>query len=270
VGPARIVIAGAGIQSPGQVTIETERALRKSGVIYHLLSLTPAMRRYLWGLGPPLINLAPLYRDGALDQDVYEFIASFVVSSALRHRWLTLLVPGHPLVYATPTALIQDQGRKLGVEVVVLPGISSLDTMVLQLGLDIADHGVQIYESNRFVYYRNEPDPRVPLFLMQPGGFGTGIITRGQTSMPRRFRELARALRATYPARHRCCLVTSSIERGRADCLRWFPLRDLERMAPHIDYHATLYIPPSEPSRERRAAFASKLSNHRHAKALVR
>jgi Tetrapyrrole (Corrin/Porphyrin) Methylases len=252
------------------VTIETEHALRESAVIYHLLSLTPAMRRYLSRLGPRLVNLAPLYRDGALDLDIYEFISSFVVASALRHRRLALIVPGHPLVYATPTALIQNQARMRGIKVLVLPAISSIDTMLLQLGLDIADHGVQIYESNRFVYYGNAPDPRVPLFLMQPGGFGTGIITRGRTSVPRRFRNLSRALLATYPPRHRCCLVTSSIAKEHPGALRWFALRDLERMAPHIDYHATLYIPPSQPSRERRPAFVSKLADHRHAMRLIK
>jgi hypothetical protein len=79
------------------------------------------------------------------------------------------------LVYVTSSTLILDRAPKHGIRVNLLPGISSLDTMIVQLRLEIGVHGLHVFEANRFIYYQIEPDPRVPLFLFQPG---TDYITR--------------------------------------------------------------------------------------------
>jgi hypothetical protein len=238
--------------------------------VYYLLALNPKMRRYLSSLRRPLVNLEPIYRDGALDVGVYERIASVVTAAARKYSRVSFIVPGHPLIYVTPTAKIVEKAKRLRIRTVVLPGISSVDTMVLQLNLDIADYGVQAFECNRFVYYGIRADPRVPLFLFQPGGFGTGILTREQASRPRRFRELMEALLTMYPPTHQCCLVTSQFQFSRLGQVRWFQIQRLCDMAPYIDYHATLFVPPSQQSRVKRLPFLSKLYDRRHANAIVK
>jgi tetrapyrrole (corrin/porphyrin) methylase-like protein len=227
------------------------------------------MRRYLSSLGQPLVNLEPLYRNGAPDVQVYEHIATVVTAAALRYDRVSFIVPGHPLIYVTPTPRILEKARRLRIPTVVLPGISSFDTMVLQLNLDIADHGVQAFECNRYVYFGIKPNPRVPLFLFQPGGFGTGVLTREQANRPRRFRELMQALLATYPADHRCCLLTSQFQFSLPGQVHWFQIRRLCEMARHIDYHATLFVPPRQEFRIQQSQFVSRLYDRRHASRLV-
>jgi hypothetical protein len=227
------------------------------------------MRRYLSGLGRPLVNLESLYRDGELDLIVYERIADTIIEGARKHKRVSFIVPGHPLIYVTPTELILQKAKRLRLSTSVLPGISSLDTMVLQLNLDIADCGVQAFECNRFVYFGIEPDPRVPLFLFQPGGLGTGVLTREEYSRPRRFQELLRALRKTYPANHQCCLLTSQHQVVRPGRAHWFALGRLCSKASQIDYNVTLYVPPSEEFRVERSGFVAKLYDRRHANKLV-
>jgi hypothetical protein len=227
------------------------------------------MRRYLSGLKRTLVNLESIYRDGELDLIVYERIADIIVEGALKHKRVAYIVPGHPLMYVSPTIIILEKAKRLRIATSVLPGISSLDTMVLQLSMDIADHGVQAFECNRFIYFGIEPDPRVPLFLFQPGGIGSGVLTREQHNRPRRFQELLRALRKTYPANHRCCLLTSQHQFGQPARAQWFALRLLCSKAAQIDYRVTLYIPPSEEFHVKRSRFVSKLYDRRHAGTLV-
>jgi hypothetical protein len=251
------------------LTLEADAALRQSSIVYYLLALNPKMRRYLSSLGPTLVNIEPIYRNGAPDVRVYEHIATVVTAAALRYDRVSFIVPGHPLIYVTPTTRILAKAKRLRIPTVVLPGISSFDTMVLQLNLDIADCGVQAFECNRFVYYGIKPNPRVPLFLFQPGGFGTGILTREQVSRPRRFKELMEALLATYPADHRCCLLTSQFQFSSPGYAHWFQIHRLCGMAQHIDYHATLFVPPRQEFRIKQSQFLSKLYNRRHANGLV-
>jgi len=227
------------------------------------------MRRYLSGLRRPLVNLESIYRDGELDLIVYERIADTIIEGALKHKRVSYIVPGHPLIYVTPTELILKKAKRLRLSTSVLPGISSLDTMILQLNLNIAHNGVQAFECNRFVYFGIEPDPRVPLFLFQPGGLGTGVLTQEHQSSPRRFQELLRALRKTYPASHQCCLLTSQHQFGRPGRAHWFALGRLCSKAAQIDYNVTLYVPPSEEFRVERSEFVSRLYDWRHANKLV-
>jgi Tetrapyrrole (Corrin/Porphyrin) Methylases len=228
------------------------------------------MRQYLSGLKRPLVNLESIYRDGELDLIVYERIADTIIKGAQKYKRVSFILPGHPLIYVAPTAMILEKAKRLGISTSVLPGISSIDTMVLQLNLDIANFGVQVFESNRFIYYGIKPDPRVPLFLFQPGGVGTGVLTQDHSNRPRRFKELLDALLETYPASHRCCLLTSPHEFARPGRAHWFALGRLCSKASQINYYVTLYVPPSAEFRLRRAKFVSKLYDRRHANELIR
>jgi len=227
------------------------------------------MRRYLSRLKRPLVNLESIYRDGELDLIVYERIAHVIIEGALKHRRVSFIVPGHPRIYVSPTEMILEKAKRLNISTSVLPGISSFDTMVLQLNLEIANCGVQVFESNRFIYFGIEPDPRVPLFLFQPGGIGTGVLTREHHNRPRRFQELLRALRKTYPADHRCCLLTSQNQFSQPGRAHWFALRRLCSKAAQIDYNVTLYVPPHEEFSVERSKFVSKLYDRRHVNKLV-
>ena len=76
---------------------------------------------------------------------------------------------GHPGIYVTVTREIQERGNAMGVETVVASGISSIDTMILQLGLENRGLRRPDVQANRFIYHGIVPDRRVPLFLPARG-----------------------------------------------------------------------------------------------------
>lgn len=240
----RITIVGAGICAPEHITREGDAALRDSDLIFFLLDLHPALRRYLRSLGPELVDLDPLYRERLPDREVYDDITRVVVFAAAVRSRTALLVPGHPGLYVTATREIVERAEAMGIETEVLPGISSLDTMILQLGLEIGERGVQIYEANRFVYQRIEPDTRVPLFLLQPGAVGSSLLTHRSASRPRRFHELRRALEEAYGGRHPCVVLASRSTRRERDRKHTFPIADLAKRSELLDHDVSLYVPP--------------------------
>ena len=73
----------------------------------------------------------------AFDQEIYEQIAETVLLATKRYAHVCFLVPGHPLIYVTSSSLILDRAQRMGITTTVLPGISSLDTMIIQLRLEI-------------------------------------------------------------------------------------------------------------------------------------
>jgi uncharacterized protein YabN with tetrapyrrole methylase and pyrophosphatase domain len=242
---SRITIVGAGILSPEQITREGDCALRASDLIFYLLDLHSCLRKYLRSLGPELVDLDSIYREGRRDTDVYDDITRLVVFAAAVRRRTTLLVPGHPAIYVTVTRQIEERGRAMGIETVVLPGVSSIDTMILQLGLEIGERGVQIYESNRFIYNGIVPDRRVPLFLLQPGTVGSSLLTHRSASKPKRFDALRLALLQFYPPKHPCVVLTSQSTVARPARNATVRLSQLG-IRSVFDHDTSLFVPPCE------------------------
>jgi uncharacterized protein YabN with tetrapyrrole methylase and pyrophosphatase domain len=265
----RITIVGAGIFGPDQITQEGDAALRTSELIFFLLDLNPRLRQYLKSLGPELVDLDPLYREGRLETDVYDDITRLVVFAAAVRRRTALLVPGHPAIYVTVTREIEERGNAMGIETVVLPGISSIDTMILQLGLEIGDRGVQIYEANRFIYHGIVPDRRVPLFLLQPGAVGSAVLTHRSASRPRRFDVLRRALRRFYPPEHPCVVLASQSAVGRPARKQTIRLSQLARRSV-FDHDTSLFVPPCEEISVVRRDFYDSLNEPGRVASLIR
>ena len=95
-------------------------------------------------------TLGNLYQEGAFDQEIYERIAEIVLLATKRYAHVCYLVPGHPLIYVTSSSLILDRAQRMGITTTVLPGISSLDTMIIPS----ADFEIVDYE-----FYSRLTDP---------------------------------------------------------------------------------------------------------------
>jgi uncharacterized protein YabN with tetrapyrrole methylase and pyrophosphatase domain len=267
---SKITIIGAGVLSPNHLTLEADRAMRGSSIIYYLLDSNPKMAAYLAKLGPELVDLADIYKEGTFDQDVYERIAEIVIVATKSHPHVCFLVPGHPLVYVTPSSLILDHARRLGIKVTVLPGISALDTMILQLRLEIGRRGLQVFESNRFVYFSFKPDTRIPLFLLQPGAIGTGFITAKRKNRARRFEILRDSLLRYYPPQHRCLLLVSKFDPRLRSVKRSVTIRSIPQYAELIDYNTSMLVPPSADFEIVDHEFYSRLTDLAYADQLVK
>lgn len=242
--PYDIYIVGLGIVGTRQITKEVEEVLRKSECVF-ILYYQKIMNDYIEkDLGTPVKDLHQEYEEGLDRSKTYRKMADRVMNQAMKAKKpITLALYGHPTIFVSPTRIIQEEAPQKGLQVKVLPGISSIDCIFAEIGLDPGAGGIQMYEATDFLIRRFTPDTAVPLFLWQVGTLETGLYS-AKVSKPARFIRLQKYLQEFYSEDHIIYLLrTATFPFTRSD-QRAFRLRDFENQYKHVHPAHTLYVPP--------------------------
>ena len=158
---------------------------------------------------------------------------------------------------------------QLGLRVKVLPGISSLDCMIVDLQLDPGTLGVQMFEATGLLLQQRELHPDVPCFLWQVGAVETRLFTRSK-SVPGRFRRLQSHLLKYYPADHKVKVVYSSSHPLAVSTMVEFPIDEMHLYAADIHPGATLYIPPATLPKVKDVELARLVDSLDHLRSITR
>src|SRR5262249_1849581 len=134
--------------------------------------------------------------------------AAEVVSAAVAEPPVCLATYGHPWVYCYPTTLITRAAPLLGLHVEVFPGVSSFDTLLVDLGTDIAQNGIQMYEATDLLLRRRPLQNDVTAVIWQPTVVGDPTY-RPEPYTVEQFRPLQDYLLGFYPAEHEVAIVTT-------------------------------------------------------------
>lgn len=250
------------------MTLETVSTIASADVVYHLVTGIEAVNE-IKRLNPNTHGLFQMYREGALDLEVYGQIVSFLLAQSLASQRVVFVVMGHPSIYVAATHLLREHGPRWGVRVNVLAGVSAIDVLLLSMPADIGSTGLQILDANRLVAYQLTPDNRVPAMIFQIGCFGSGYITRSQGNHPGRLAPLARYLQRYYPAAHEVDLVECDMGAPHAETRHRLVLDDLARAGHLVNYNSTLYLPPARPFQVLDSQFQAQLVDPRAIDALV-
>jgi uncharacterized protein YabN with tetrapyrrole methylase and pyrophosphatase domain len=138
---------------------------------------------------------------------------------------------GHPGVFVYSSGEAIRRARREGIATRMLPGVSALDCLFADLGVDPAASGLQIYEAGDFIRRRPAVEPRAGLALLQ-----VGVVESVEA--------LASALRSWYPEAHPLVVYEASAYPGlrhRADDVELSRLPDIE-----LTPRSTLYVPPAD------------------------
>ena len=250
-----ITIVGTGIVAVRQLTHEAQRALSTANEIL-FLDHGFGVKEYLETICAVVTDLYPIsYRDDEQRIRAYDRMTAAVIAAALDHPPVTFAVYGHPKIYVYPTIQITEAAKLLGLRVEVLPGISSLDTILIDLGLDPGMDGLQMYEATDLLLRDRPLQPDVPCLLWQIGPIESSLYSR-RRSMPSRFLRLQSHLRCYYRDTHEIIAIQSSGHRLVAPEITRCVVADLHEVLPQVSPVATLYIPPAE---RRPVAAASEL-----------
>lgn len=240
--PFDIAIVGLGIVGVHQITREVEETIRRcrhTFVVDSGFGVVP----YLKSLCPEVTSLLPLYEKGKSRLPTYRRMAAEVVNAAITGSPVCFATYGHPLVYCYPATLIQRAAKLLNLRVEIFPGVSALDTLLVDLGIDFAADGLQIYEATDLLLRRRPLQNDVPCVLWQANVFAEPTHNTDRRSAEQ-FLHLQNYLLEFYPAEHPITLVVSKtfpLLRSLVENYRVGTLAvDLER-GPQA---GTLYIPP--------------------------
>lgn len=239
---ADIYIVGLGILNVDQMTRETERIIRRSKEVLYV-DTGVATRTYLESLCP---LVTPMY-ERCYEEDghrltAYHHMAVQVLEAAMDHPPVTFAMHGHPIVGVYAPFLIRDMAGLLGLEVLVLPGVSAMDSLFAELMIDPCVSGMQMYEATDLLLRRRPLQPDVPTLIWQIGCVETRLHTT-RVSKPERFNGLRGHLLRFYPPDHEVVAAFSTPHPMMPSTVHRFRLQDICAYAHLLHPGFTLFVP---------------------------
>ena len=240
--PFDIGIVGTGIVGAHQLTREAEEVVRRCKRTF-VIESGYGIPEYLRTLCPAVTELGSLYEPGRDRLPTYRRMAAEVVSAAVADAPVCLATYGHPWVYCYPTTLIARAAPLLGLHVEVFPGVSAFDTLLVDLGIDIAADGIQMYEATDLLLRRRPIQNDVACVVWQPTVVGDPTY-RPDPYGAEQFEPLQEYLLRFYPAEHEAVLVTTKTHPLTRSIVQRLRLRDLARVLARAPSVATRSVPP--------------------------
>lgn len=208
-----ICIVGAGVRMPQHFTLESMDVLRQCKIIYALLPLEVQdwLRNYL--IDPTVINLFDIYESNALRRNNYDRAVETILSAAIEQHPIAYVTPGNPVVLDSVTQGILAGAPTHDLKVILYPGISSIDTIAVDLKYEIG-HGLQMYDASTFVAQGVQPQVESACLLFQIFSFGTAYWVNELGRKSDALAPLREYLLKFYPPNHAITFVASSVKKG--------------------------------------------------------
>jgi len=237
-----LYVVGMGVKIPGHRTVEAAEALARCERIYTIVQEPP----HVWL--PPLrepdssvVNLMSLYVEGALRSDNYSRVTKTIIEGLKEVATVGYVTYGNPLSYDSVAQALAREAETAPWRLEVIAGISSIDTILCDLRLDMAP-GVQVYEASWLVASRTTLNAAAAVILLQLGHFGTARARYRQRRRPESLADLVSYLRGFYPESHTVTLVQSSSD-ARPAAMTRVQLGELTNLR-EDQWAESVYIPP--------------------------
>jgi uncharacterized protein YabN with tetrapyrrole methylase and pyrophosphatase domain len=122
---------------------------------------------FLEALNPQARSLSDLYEPGRPRRETYEAMVDEMLMLVRAGRRVCAAFYGHPGIFVYPGQETVRRATAEGMEVRLVPGISSLDCLWADLGIDPAAAGCQVYAATDLVLQARRPDTAATLILLQ-------------------------------------------------------------------------------------------------------
>lgn len=242
--PYDVYVVGTGMVGYRQLTRETEAAFRKSDRVYLVHYQRLVQEHIENAYDTEVITLTDEYETGLNRVHTYERMADRVLDGATTTDGpVSFALYGHPMVFVSPAKWVVTRGPDRGLSVKVLPGISSMDCLYADIGLDPAEHGIQMFEATDLLLREYDLNPTVPMMIWQIGSVGS-ILHSAAPSTPERFTPLREYLQRFYPADHTAYLLQTATYPITDSVQIEFQLDEFESIHDQVTAVQTLYVPP--------------------------
>jgi precorrin-6B methylase 1 len=237
----RLYLVGAGVSFPEHLTLQSVKVLSSCNVIRSNLPAED-LARLPAAISAKCESLWPLYQESRNRTANYDDVTREVVQAALDLSPIAWLTPGHPLIFDSVSQALLQIGQERGWQVIVVPAVSSIDTVCADIGYDPAN-GLIVHEAMGAVQQKLQLIPAVATLLLQPSAFGSELAHYTETFQPD-LSPLRAYLLQFYPPDFRCAFVRSHSLHGGMAQIRWFEIGAVHQ-ASFLDVAgSTLFIPP--------------------------
>lgn len=241
-----LLIIGLGIKLPGHITIEAREALAKCQEIYSIVQessdiwLPSAQSKKS---KTPVFNLIDIYTEGAFRRDNYDRAVSIILKATERISPIGYVTYGNPMYYDSIAQGLFLEAHSKKLSFTVIPGISSIDTLLCDLGRDLAP-GIQIYEASWLFGARIPLRTDVSALLVQLGTFGSFRTRYRKIPSVKDLTDLQLYLLEIYPEDHEIYIVRSANRVGTDPVVACVPLGKLNQSY-FIDLRDTSMLIPA-------------------------
>jgi len=166
-----LIIAGTGIKTVGQLTLDAIAAIENSEVVYYVVG-DPIGIEAITSLNANAVSLFDLYEEGKPRIDTYNKMAETLLESVRNGNKTCGVFYGHPGIFVYPSHEAIRKAREEGYKAIMLPGISAEDCLFADIGIDPARYGCQSYEATDFLANGKSIDPASSVVLWQIGVLG--------------------------------------------------------------------------------------------------
>jgi uncharacterized protein YabN with tetrapyrrole methylase and pyrophosphatase domain len=214
--------------------------IEKSDVVFTALS-NGVMELWLAKMNPDVRSLQRYYREGKSRRETYREMVDALLTEVRLGKRVCGAFYGHPGVFAWPSHKAIELARSEGYPAHMEPGVSALDCLYADLGIDPGSYGCQQFEASQFMFYRRRVDTAAYLVLWQVGVAGDRALRRFSTGAAHR-RILVELLCRDYAPTHEVILYRAAmLAISRPQILR-LPLHALPDA--ECDMQSTLVVPP--------------------------
>jgi hypothetical protein len=240
-GQADLYLVGVGVFFPDHLTVQTIEILTACDRICTNLPEIQ-LRALPTEIREKCVCLWPLYQENRKRIENYKDVIQAVIDTATNHRPCAWMTPGHPFVFDSVSQKLLERAPTFGWTVQVVPGISSLDTLMAELAYDPC-YGLVVHEATSSV---RENLPLLPSFatiLFQPSVFGSDLTHHSNEYGGPSLGQLRDYLLQFYPAQHECAFVYSASSRRDQSRIVWERLENLDSV-PYVSLRgSTLFVP---------------------------
>lgn len=214
-----LYLVGIGIGGQARMTNEAKTVMASARRIVHL---TP-IDAFQWTQLAPQAAVHSLSHTYAAPSRWDTYLAmkdaalAAAIAAAKESGYACFAMYGHPLWFVSTARMLREQAHELGISVQVVPGISSLDTLLIDAPIDVGS-GALICDVFQFLLRDVVADPRYPLVLMH---FGELAATTASVT------ALVQRLEVAYPADHLVHIVRSGVIADHASTITSCQLKEL-------------------------------------------
>lgn len=242
-GPYDIYVVGLGMLGQHQLTHEVDFALRRCKEIF-VLHYERSLLDYCSTFCEHVTYLSSFYRPGVPREQIYQEIGQRILEAGASNPPVALALYGHPVIFVSPTNVIVEGSKRLRLRAKVLPGISAMDCLFVDLNLDPGVEGLQMYEATDMLLRKRPLQPDVPCLVWQIGAVGNLQYSSEPHSLkPEYLTRLKDYLLQFYPPGHEAVIAVTPVLAIAKPKLVHTEIGRLDEMYEYIGSLDTLYIP---------------------------
>ena len=228
----RLILAGFGASSELQLTVEAQQMAVRIGQVVGL-GLSERLRVLLARQAVRVTPLDELFA-GKPFAEGYAAVAQAVLARAAKDPPAMFISQGSPLLVNAITRFLVAEATRLEIPFRVFPGISPIDVVVAEIGIDVGRVGLQTIAAAGLVARPAALNARMPLLLLQLAGL------RPEGASAEAYGPLFECLQASYPTTQPVTLINMPGDGGITRAT--VTLSKFGELLPNIDTSSCLYI----------------------------